>query len=231
MPDGTTAITEEHVQEERHTVETILGGSLGGGVIAIAGATLAIIGLAGVQPRWLLAAATIAVGVSFLIEGSAIAARLEDLLHEETRGRVQMVELGTGVTSETLAGIGGIALGILGALNVISSVLLPVAAIVYGAGALLGSGTNAGLNQMIAVHKAEGQRARQIIRQTVFATTGLQLMAGLGAITLGIIALAGVYSLVLTLVAMLSVSGAFLLSNAALVTRMTTLLHGQPVEE
>ena len=50
MSDGTT-ITEEHLHEDRHTVETILGGALGGGIIAIAGAILAIIGLAGMEPR------------------------------------------------------------------------------------------------------------------------------------------------------------------------------------
>ena len=103
MSDGTT-ITEEHLHEERHTVETILGGALGGGIIAIAGAILAIIGLAGMEPRWLLGVATIAVGISFLIEGAAIASRLASLLHETTKGRVEMSELGGGVTGETLAG-------------------------------------------------------------------------------------------------------------------------------
>ncbi|MCL5278824.1 MAG: hypothetical protein M1376_02825 [Planctomycetes bacterium] len=231
MPDGTT-ITEEHLQEERHTVETILGGSLGGGVIAIAGIVLSIIGLSltGIEARWLLAVATIAVGISFLIEGSAIAARLSDILHEETQGRVKMAELGTGVTAETLTGIAGITLGILGALNVVPSILLPIAAIVYGAGALLGSGTNLGINKMIAMHREETARARLVIRQAVFATTGLQLIAGLGAIALGIIALAGVFPLTLTLVAMLAVAAAFLLSNVALVGRMTALLRGQPIE-
>jgi len=66
MPEGTT-ITEEHLREERRTVETILGGTIGGGIIAVAGVVLAIIGLAGTYPRWLLGAATIAVGISFLI--------------------------------------------------------------------------------------------------------------------------------------------------------------------
>jgi len=224
MPDGTT-ITEEHLELERHSVETIIGGSIGGGVIAIAGAVLAIIGLAGVEPRWLLAAATIAVGVSFLIEGSTIASRLSDLLHEHTEGRVQMAELGTGTTSETVAGIAGITLGILGALNVIPSVLLPVAAIVYGAGALFGSGTNVSITQLLAMHKEESATAHQIMRQAVYATTGLQVLVGLGAITLGIIALAGIYPFILTLVAMLGVSGSFLLSNTALASRMAGVLR------
>jgi hypothetical protein len=224
MPDGTT-VSEEHVREERHTVESILGGTVGGGVIAIAGAVLAIIGLAGVEPRWLLSAATIAVGVSFLLEGAAIAARLADMLEEATEGRVQMAELGTGVTAETLAGIGGIALGILAALNVVPSVLLPIAAIVFGGAAVLGAGTNVSINELLVAHRGEHGLARRVIRQAVFATTGLQVLVGLGAITLGIIALAGQYPYTLTLVAMLGVSGVFVLSNTAIASRMMTALR------
>jgi hypothetical protein len=224
MPDVTT-VSEEHLREERHTVESILGGTVSGGVIAIAGIVLAIIGLAGVEPRWLLSAATIAVGVSFLLEGASIATRLSDLLEEATEGRVQMAELGTGVTAETLAGAAGIALGILAALNVVPLVLLPVAAIVFGAAAVLGAGTNVGINDLVTVHHEEHARARRVIRQAVFATTGLQVLVGLGAVTLGIIALAGQYPLTLTLVAMLGISGAFLLSNSAVAGRMVSVLR------
>lgn len=225
MPDGTTTITEEHLQEERRTIETIMGGSLAGGVIAIAGVVLAIIGLAGVYPRWLLGVATIAVGISFLIEGAAVATRLAELLHEHTEGRVTTAELGTGVTSETLAGIAGITLGILGILNVVPAVLLPIAAIVFGAGALLSSGSNVSISQMLVLHREESAMAHRVMRQAVFATTGLQLLAGLSAIALGIIALAGVYPITLSLVAMLAISAAFLLSDSALASRLATVLR------
>jgi hypothetical protein len=224
MSDGTT-ITEEHLNAERHAAETILGGSIGGGVIAIAGGVLAIIGLTGMQPQWLLAAATIAVGVSFLIEGSTISSRLADLLHEHTEGRVQMAELGAGTTSETLAGVAGIALGILGMLNVVPAVLLPIAAIVYGGAALLGSGANVSINRMAAMHQEESAMAHRVMRQVVNTTTGLQVLVGLGAIALGIIGLAGLYPFVLALVAMLGISGAFLLSDTALASRMAAALR------
>ncbi len=198
MPDGTT-ITEEHLQEERRTIETLLGGTVGGGIIAIAGVVLAIIGLAGVYPQWLLAVATIAVGISFLIEGAAIASRLSELVHESTRGRVEMGELGSGVTGETLAGIAGIVLGVLGALNVYPAILLPVAAIVYGAGLILGAGANVRINELIVVHREDEARARYAIRQAVLAMTGLQVFIGLAAATLGIIALASSYPITLSL--------------------------------
>jgi hypothetical protein len=224
MPDGTT-ITEEHLQEERRTIESLLGGTVGGGIIAAAAVVLAIIGLAGVYPRWLLGVATIAVGISFLIEGAAIASRLSELLHEATEGRVQMSELGGGVTGETLAGIGGIVLGVLGILNVLPSVLLPIAAIVYGAGLVLGAGANVRINELVVVHREEYPMARRIIRQAVMATTGLQVLVGLGAVALGIIALAGEYPFALSLVAMLAVAGAFLLSDTAIAGRMVSVLR------
>lgn len=224
MSDGTT-ITEEHLHEERHTVETILGGALGGGIIAIAGAILAIIGLAGMEPRWLLGVATIAVGISFLIEGAAIASRLSDLLHETTEGRVQMSELGAGVTGETLAGVVGIVLGILGILNVYPLTLLPIAAIIYGAALILGAGANVRISEITFAHRESEATARNVIRQAVLAATGFQILVGLGAVTLGIIALSGVYPLTLTLVAMLAVAGSFLLSNAAIASRMTAVLR------
>jgi len=225
MPDGTTTITEEHLQEERRTVETILGGTIGGGIIAVAGVVLAIIGLAGTYPRWLLAAATIAVGISFLIEGAAIASRLAELLHESTKGRVEMSQLGSGITGETLAGIVGLVLGVLGALNVYPAVLLPVAAIVYGAGLILGAGANVRLNELIVVHREDEAEARFAIRQAVLATTGLQVFIGLAAITLGIIALASSYPITLSLVAMLIVAGAFVLSDTAIASRLVSVLR------
>jgi len=224
MPDG-TIITEEHLQEERRTLEGLLGGTVGGGIIAIAGVVLAIIGLAGVYPRWLLSVATIAVGISFLIEGAAIAARLSDLLHEATGGRVQMNELGGGITGETLAGIVGIVLGILGALNVYPLVLLPVAAIIFGAGLVLGAGANIRINELVVVHREDHPMARNVIRQAVLATTGVQVLVGLAAVALGIIALAGDYPITVSLVAVLAIAGAFLLSDSAMAGRVMTVLR------
>ncbi len=224
MPEATT-ITEEHLQEERRTIETLLGGTVGGGIIAVAGVVLAIIGLAGMYPQWLLGAATIAVGTSFLIEGAAIASRLAELVHESTSGRVEMTELGSGVTGETLAGIVGIVLGILGILTVYPTILLPIAAIVFGAGLILGAGANVRINEAVVVHREEGTAARYAIRQAVLATTGLQVFVGLAAITLGIIALASSYPITLSLVAMLAISGAFVLSNSAIAGRLMSVLR------
>jgi hypothetical protein len=136
-----------------------------------------------------------------------------------------MGELGSGVTGETLAGITGIVLGVLGCLNVYPAVLLPVAAIVFGAGLILGAGANVRINELIAVHREDEAKARYAIRQAVLATTGLQVFIGLAAVTLGIIALASSYPITLGLVAMLAISGSFVLSDSAIAGRLLTVLR------
>jgi len=138
---------------------------------------------------------------------------------------VQMSELGGGVTGETLSGIVGIILGILGALNVYPAVVLPVAAIVFGAGLIIGAGANIRINELVVVHREDHPMARNVIRQAVLATTGLQVLVGVAAVVLGIIALAGDYPITLSLVAMLIVAAAFVLSNTAVAGRVMTVLR------
>ena len=151
--------------------------------------------------------------------------RLSSLLHEATEGRVQMAELGAGTTGETLAGIAGIVLGILGILGVLPGVLIPSAAIVFGGALVIGAGANVRINDLVITYREEHPMARHIARQAVLATTGLQVLVGLGAITLGIIALAGIVPLTLSLVAMLGVGVMFLLTNAAIAGRMLSVLQ------
>jgi hypothetical protein len=224
MPDGTTIEhREETLAEERHTIETILGGTVVGGIIAAAAFVLSIIGLSGAWPIWMLSIAVIAVGASFLFEGAAIASRTSRLLHEATQGKIQMAELGGATGAETLTGIAGIILGILGLADVYPLFVLPVAAIVFGVGLIFGAGTNVRLNEIELTHKHENPMARHIARQAVRGATGFQIIAGLAGIVLGIIALASDYPITLSLAAILVVSATFLLSNTAIAGRLLTI--------
>jgi hypothetical protein len=225
MPSETTAVAHgKDVDVHRHTIEAVFGGTLAGGLVAAGAATLAIIGLAGMFPQLLVSVATIGIGAAFLFEGGAIMARLSDLLHEVTEGRIQAAELGAGTTGETLAGFGGVALGILSTLGVIPEILIAVAAILFGAALIVGAGSNMRINEMAVAYRQEHPMAQRIAREVVRGTTGLQILVGLGAITLGILALNGVAPLVLGLVAMLGISGAFLLTDTAVAGRMWTVL-------
>jgi hypothetical protein len=226
MPDGTTVVhhEEEHV-EERHTVEALFAGSMAGGLIAAGAAVLSIIGLAGAFPGLLVGIATLGVGGAFLFEGAAIMMRLTDLLHEVTEGAVETAELGVGTTGETLAGLAGIALGILSIVAVVPEILVPIAAIVFGAAFVMGAGTNVRISELTMGYREDHPMIRKVTREAVRGTTGLQVLVGLASITLGIIALAGATPLILSLVAMLADASAFLLTDTAVAGRMIAVFR------
>jgi hypothetical protein len=234
MSDGTATLPEREVRERRpmeeeehirHREEVALGGTATSGLIAAGAAVLAIIGLAGIFPSWLVAISAIVLGASFLFEGGAIVARRSALLQETTEGRVQSAELGAGITGETLAGLGGITLGILSLAGIVPAVLLPCAVIVFGGAMVIGSGANVRINDLALAYRQEHPVARRLAREAVVATTGLQALVGLGAITLGIISLVGIAPLILSLVAVLGVGATFMLSNAAIASRMAMILR------
>lgn len=231
MSNGTATLPERELREQRrmpeeeHIKEIAVGGTTVSGLVAAIAGILSIIGLAGAYPGWMVTIATIALGVSFLLEGGAIVARWSALLHEVTEGRVRMMELGAGVTGEALAGITGIVLGILGLLGIVPAVLIPCAVIVFGGALVVGAGANVRINDLVMTYRQEQPIARQVAREAVLATTGLQMLVGFGAITLGIIALAGFVPLTLSLAAVLAIGVMFLLSNATVAGRMFSILH------
>jgi hypothetical protein len=217
--------TTQEEREERRTAEVVSGGSMVEAVCGLGGVVLAIVGLAGLLPMYLLAIASIAVGVAFLCEGGAIAARWSNLLRMEGGTTSEETELGSGVGVEVLGGIAGIVLGILALLQLVPLTLMAVAAIVFGATLLISSATTMQLNSLHIEGFSWPDRARRVAREALKAAAGMQVLAGLACGVLGIIALVGTYPLTLPLVAMLCAGAAVLLSGAAVSTRMLSLLR------
>jgi hypothetical protein len=118
----------------------ILGGTLTETMTVVGILVLAIIGLTGFMPTVMLTIATIGLGVSFLFEEGAVASRLSDLLSEITENRVDITERGGGLGAEFIAGLGGVALGILSLVSIVPMVLTTIAAIVFGGALVLGTG-------------------------------------------------------------------------------------------
>jgi hypothetical protein len=219
------AVAHPHMYEEKISAKFILGGALGETIVAVGVLVLAIIGLAGFMPMTMLTISTIALGASFLFEGGAVASRLSDLLSETTEGRLGIAELGGGLSAEFIAGLGGVTLGILSLVNVLPMTLTAIAAIVYGSALILGVGVKARLSHL-SIGEEEHKLAREIAREAIMASTGVQMLVGLGAIILGILALLNFNPLELTLVAILAVGGMIMLSGTAIGTRMLSLfLH------
>jgi len=158
---------------------------------ALAVVALAIVGLARTDSFILAAIAVIIFGAAILTEGGAGAAIFS------ARG-----QLGTeaeswtgGLSSDFLAGVGGIVLGILALLGVASGVLLSVAALLFGAAYLL---SGLGGTQMAWFSYAFGG----------------QLLVGLAAVVLGILAVVGQDSLTLVLVSLLILGAGALFTGA-----------------
>jgi hypothetical protein len=209
---------------ERVTAKLVMGGALAETLTGAGTLVLAIIGLAGFMPMTLLSIATIGLGASFLLEGGAVATRLSDVISEVTEGRVDIAELGSGLSAEFIAGIGGIALGILSLVGILPMVLTAVAAIVFGGALVVGAGVKNRLSHL-TIGEEEHRLARIILREAVMASGGVQLLVGLAAIVLGILALLNIVPMELTLVAVLSAGGVVLLGGTALGARMVALFR------
>ena len=131
------------------------------------------------------------------------------------------VELGGGMTGEILGGIAGVVLGILVLVNLLPTVLLPIAVIAMGAGLLLSSGASVRLSKFTMRRDlAHHQRGWWIAKEAVQTAAGFQVLAGLGGVVLGIIALVGTFPLTLSLVGLLAMGTAVLLTGAAVSGKM-----------
>jgi hypothetical protein len=184
------------------------------GLIAVA---LSIIGLANIYSMFLLSVATIAVGTALLFEAGSVAARLSAI----KEGMHSQILLGSwgGITTSFIAGVGGIALGILSLLAIKPLVLIPIAAIAYGSALI----TDSGVNVRLSAREAQGD---PVVRETSSASYGIQVLVGLASITLGILALVNINSLLLSLVAMLAIGAAILLSGSVIGGRMLSKFRG-----
>ena len=180
--------------ERGSAVESFVG--LGAGV-------LAILGLIGVLPIVLLSVATIAVGAAFLIESAAVVGRVSFIMQEAGEPRREYGTSVSGVTMESVGGLAGVTLGIL-ALIGLPDVLLPIAVIALGAATIFASGTISMVNSMMAQMHGRSETVKNLTHQMAVASADLRILAGLGGISLGVLAICHVAPLALTLIGILA---------------------------
>jgi len=190
--------------EERASALSIASGGaleLAAGAIGI---VVAIVAIVGFYPPVLASVATIAVSFALLAQGSTIAARWQHAIHIAGSETSEAV----GISTEVFGGLAGLTLGVLALVEVQPHQLLPAAAIVLGASMLLGGPAQPEF--------AQGHVTRRATR----TSGGVMVMAGLGAIALGILGLIeGGPVFLLEAVAMLCVGAALVLAGGALAAR------------
>ena len=216
--------TLRHERDDKQSAKVVAGGSITEAIAGLAAVALAIIALAGVLPGYLAAIATIAVGVALLAQGGAVAARWSKLV-AETPGYEwdPQTEVGSGMTAEILGGASGIVLGILALIGVAPHILIPVALLAFGGAMLVGTGATADLGRMRSA--GTSPRLERATREMTVAASGTQMLIGIAAVVLGILALIGVDPLTLSLVGLLAIGASILFSGSAVSSRMLSILR------
>lgn len=199
-----------NVTTERRS--TAIGGSLLEALGGIAALVLACLGLARIAPSWMASVSTILVGAALTLEGAALGARYRDMTvpERDTRDRAQV---GTGMAFEVAGGLAGIVLGSIALFGAYAVALTAVAQIVFGVALMVGSAGTARFHRELVARSATAEKTGR-------ASSGIELMAGITAVTLGILALIGFAPSVLTLVSLLAVGITVLLSGSMIGARL-----------
>ncbi|WP_306792320.1 hypothetical protein [Methylocystis sp. MJC1] len=172
------------------------------------------------------AIATIVLGVSLMIQGGTV---LSDYAQVSVPTEASSAQLGgSGLVALFLAGAAGIVLGVLGILGVHTTVLSAIAMISFGVGLLLSSNS---LWIVYAVRRSAVATSARLSREMLAneiasGSAGIQALAGIAAIVLGLIALAGHENdLTVNLAALVAVGGALVLTGSSLSATVLGLMR------
>lgn len=222
---------------EKRVLEVESGGAAVEAIGGLGVVVLSILGLVGLAPEPLAAIAGIVFGVAVLAQGAAVASEYSALFSRMSGGGA--IELGTGMTVEITAGGAAIVLGILALLGIAPLILLPALIITGGAALILTTGTLQRLNHLKMAASASTEVSEQMTRVTAASAAGGQLLVGVAAIVLGIVAFASLpmaaagaaagtpagMGLTLTLVGLLVIGASIAISGGALAGRFTQMFN------
>jgi len=210
-----------------HTRTPEAAAAFGGVMDAIGGiatAVLAIIALAGWQPELLAGVATIVFGAALLVQGGTLLSEYSQVF--TPAGAMQTASDafgGDGLAVMFPTGIAGIVLGILALLGIASYTLTAVSAIAFGAALMMSAQSVRRLYAMQSEVRRTSVSAygtREFLAaEMAGGSAGIQFLAVLSALVLGIIAVAAgvdMRSELLTLVALLLVGLTNIISGSAL---------------
>lgn len=215
------ATTIQH--EDKVMERAVISGSSMEALTGAAAAVLAILGLAHIAPQMMVAISAIALGAALILDGIAVGAEYSRILEQSGNGSISRMGFSGGLSTQMLGGIAAAALGILALLHIQTVVLTAIAAIVLGATVVFSSGVATRLNALKIEASGDHEFAKRVARETLTAATGADMLIGLSAVVLGILALVGVAPTPLTLVAMLALGASILLTGSAVVGKMVSM--------
>ncbi len=182
-----------------------------GGIGAL---VLGILGVIGIAAGIFGSIAAIAAGGALLIGGTALTARYSRLFPDTKSPRTKRSML-RGLTVQTIAGLGAIALGILSLVGIAPMTLVAVSVLALGAGLMVASRAITRLDSLLIRNEMES--GESVSHSAMFIASATKIIAGLGATALGILALSGVSPLSLSLIAMMAIGTATFAGGAWLI--------------
>jgi hypothetical protein len=207
---NTTEAQTVHGTISESFLSEVAGRSTAEAIGGIAAVILAVVGLAGILGNLMASIATIVIGAGILVEGWAVGASYRQVSTTNPMAG-QFAGLNGALTAEFLGGVAGIVLGILALFRLGPDTLLAVALLVFGATLLLSSLAASQAQWRLSSFTQGDTRAWPA--GAVPAVQSGQLLAGLGAVVLGILAVIGLAPITLILVGLLSLAAVMLLAQ------------------
>ena len=204
---------------EPASVEAAAYGGFVDAIGGIATIVLAIVALAGIALATIPAIATIVFGAALLIQGGAMLSEYAHIIFPAGAANASVEQFGGSLSAVFLVGAAGVVLGVLALLGIAPATLTAIAVIAFGSALVLSSNSvrHLYLLKAAASRMAGAQVAGEFLAGEMSASSsGIQTLAGLTAIILGILAVSGHDPVVLTLVALLVLGATVVLTGSTL---------------
>jgi hypothetical protein len=210
--------------------ESAAYGGLIDAIGGIATIVLAVVGLAGIHAPLMVQIGTIVFGVALLIQGGTMLSEFAQIIFppDSKAGAIDQFG-GTSLSVVFIGGAAGIVLGVLALLGIQAAALTPIAAIIFGSALVLSSNAVWHLYMLRRAVRSEGQ-TRQVgseilASEIASGSAGIQALAGLAAIVLGILAVAGEADLTLNLVALLALGSTIAVTGGSLTATIVSFMR------
>jgi len=205
---------------EMSSAEVPAYGGLVDAIGGIATAVLAIVALTGYAPGTMGAIATVIFGAALLIQGGTVLSEYAHVVFpaEAASQPVEKFAEG-GLSALFMVGIAGIVLGVLALLGIAAPTLTAIAVIAFGSALVMSSNS---VRQLYALQTATKKAASSRLASEFVAgemasgSSSVQVVVGMAAIVMGILAVAGTSSATLTLAALLVLGLTVILTGSTL---------------
>jgi hypothetical protein len=212
-------MSSSYTQSSSAPAEAAAYGGLADAIGGIATVVLAILALAGVHREIVLPIAVIVFGAALLIQGATMLSEYASITFPAGSTGASSEQFGVGsLSSLFLVGLAGIVLGILALLGISPEILTAIAVISYGSALMLTSNAVRHLYMLqSSANRSGAPRAgtELLAGEMASGSAGVQMLAGLASLVLGILAVLGVND-ILTLAALIVLGATVILTGSAL---------------